>query len=69
MVENTLEKQQDLFRELALNNTYNKLVNNRNVKYQTNEQHMDKVLSGYNKILGFIHRGIQTQVRLIKHNY
>lgn len=53
-----------LNKEIQENNIYNSLTNGRKVGDYV--KHKENVLSGYNKILDFVYRGMKVQVKLIK---
>lgn len=49
---------QELIKEMADNKIYGDLTNNRPIA-ANNKVHREKVLSGFNKIMNFIKRGVE----------
>lgn len=62
----SLEGQLSLFREMAKEREFGDITNHRPVVGKDYQTYQEYVLSGKNKILDFIHRGISIQVKNIK---
>jgi hypothetical protein len=62
-------QQEGLFEQFLIqheNETFYNLTNGRKIGGTEVGEHQQKVLAGRNKILNFIHRGVQIQVKKIK---
>lgn len=68
-MDHELQKQLNVFEELAKNNMFYNLTNGRNLDHMYPEQrdrHQKKVLSGHEKIIKLLHRAAITNVLKIR---